>query len=83
MIRIDAAWLATAPLDMRAGTDTAWPGWSPSSALPTPPRLRLCQPARQPHQDPGARWRGVWLAARRLHQGKFVWTAARQPQPRT
>lgn len=23
MIRIDAAWLATAPLDMRAGTDTA------------------------------------------------------------
>ena len=23
MIRIQAAWLATAPLDMRAGTDTA------------------------------------------------------------
>ncbi len=23
MIRIDAAWLATAPLDMQAGTDTA------------------------------------------------------------
>ena len=23
MIRIDAVWLATAPLDMRAGTDTA------------------------------------------------------------
>ena len=23
MIRIDAAWLATAPLDMRAGTDSA------------------------------------------------------------
>lgn len=23
MIRIDAAWLATSPLDMRAGTDTA------------------------------------------------------------
>ena len=23
VIRIDAAWLATAPLDMRAGTDTA------------------------------------------------------------
>lgn len=23
MIRIDAAWLAVAPLDMRAGTDTA------------------------------------------------------------
>lgn len=26
MIRIDAAWLAVAPLDMRAGTDTAL-GW--------------------------------------------------------
>lgn len=23
MIRIDAVWLATAPMDMRAGTDTA------------------------------------------------------------
>ncbi|UUZ77148.1 hypothetical protein LP414_07460 [Polaromonas sp. P1(28)-13] len=35
MIRIDAAWLAVAPLDMRAGTDTALArGW-PCSALPT------------------------------------------------
>jgi transposase len=47
MIRIDAAWLATAPLDMRAGTDSALA-----------------------HDGIG-----IWLAARRLHQGKFVWAS--------
>ena len=38
MIRIDAAWLATAPLDMRAGTDTALP-------IPTMP---TCSPTSVP-----------------------------------
>ncbi len=33
MIRIDALWLATEPLDMRAGTDTALAVWWPSSVL--------------------------------------------------
>jgi len=28
VIRIDAIWLATEPMDMRAGTETAWPEWS-------------------------------------------------------
>ena len=80
MIRIDAAWLATAPLDMRAGTDTALA------------RVIAVFGAAHPHHayifanqranrikilvHDGV---GVWLAARRLHQGKFVWTAPGSP----
>lgn len=79
MIRIDAAWLASAPLDMRAGTDTALA------------RVIAVFGAAHPHaivhqdfdavgaligKDVGV---GVWLAARRLHQGKFVWTAPGSP----
>jgi len=74
LIRIDAAWLATAPLDMRAGTDTALA------------RVIAVFGAAQPHHayvftnKRATRLKilvhdgiGIWLAARRLHQGKFVW----------
>ena len=76
MIRIDAVWLATAALDMRAGTDTALA------------RVVTVFGAAQPHHAylfanrKANRLKilvhdgiGVWLAARRLHQGKFVWTS--------
>ena len=72
--RIDTIWLATAPMDMRAGTDTALA------------RVVSVFGAAHPHTaDLFANRRanrikvlvhdgiGVWLAARRLHQGKFVW----------
>lgn len=75
MIRIDAAWLATASLDMRAGPDTALA------------RVITTFGAAQPHHayvfanQRANRLKvlvhdgvGLWLAARRLHQGKFVWT---------
>ena len=80
LIRIDAAWLASAPLDMRAGTDTALA------------RVIAVFGAAQPHHayvfanqranrikilvHDGV---GLWLTARRLHQGKFVWTAPGGP----
>lgn len=77
MIRIDAAWLATDPLDMRAGMDTALA------------RVITVFGSAQPHHaDVFANRRatrikvlvhdgiGVWLAARRLHRGKFAWAAA-------
>ena len=76
MIRIDAVWLATAPMDMRAGTDTALA------------RVVAVFGAARPHtaylfaNQRGNRIKvlvhdglGIWLVARRLHQGKFVWAA--------
>ena len=74
MIHIDAIWLATEPMDMRAGTDTAMA------------RVISVFGAAQPHcaylfaNRRATRMKvlvhdglGVWLAARRLHQGKFPW----------
>ena len=74
VIRIDAAWLATAPLDMRAGTDTALA------------RVIVVFGAAHPHHaylfanKRANRMKvlvhdgiGIWLAARRLNQGKFIW----------
>jgi len=76
MIRIDAVCLATAPMDMRAGTDTALA------------RVVAVFGAAQAHtaylfaNQRGNRIKvlvndglGIWLVARRLHQGKFVWAA--------
>lgn len=74
MIRVDAVWLCTQPMDMRAGTDTAL--------------ARVVQvfgAARPHHAYVFANKRstrlkvlvhdgvGIWLAARRLYQGRFVW----------
>jgi len=74
MIRIDAVWLAVTPMDMRAGTDTALA------------RVVAVFGAAHPHtaylfaNKRGNRLKalvhdglGIWLVARRLHQGKFVW----------
>ena len=74
MIRIDAVRLAVTPMDMRAGTDTALA------------RVVSVFGAAHPHtaylfaNQRGNRLKalvhdglGIWLAARRLHQGRFVW----------
>jgi transposase len=74
LIRIDAAWLAVEPLDMRAGIDTAL------SRVVT-----VFGAARPHHAYVFANRRanrmkvlvhdgfGIWLCARRLHRGGFVW----------
>ena len=75
MIRIDAVWLAVGPLDMRAGTEAALA------------RVVLVFGSAKPHHAylfanrRANRMKvlvhdgiGVWLAARRLNQGKFVWS---------
>lgn len=84
MIRLEAVWLCTEPMDMRAGTDTAL--------------ARVVQvfgAARPHHAYVFANKRstrlkvlvhdgiGVWLAARRLHQGRFVWPAGAATQSLT
>src|SRR5471032_19209 len=74
MIRIDSIWLATEPMDMRAGTETALA------------RVIAVFGAAKPHcaylfaNRRATRMKvlvhdgiGVWLAARRLNRGGFVW----------
>jgi len=78
MIRVDSIWLATEPLDMRAGTESILA------------RIVAVFGAAQPHcaylfaNRRGNRLKvlvhdglGIWLAARRLHQGRFVWPGTR------
>jgi transposase len=74
LIRIEEVWLAVAPLDMRAGTDTAL-----ARVIST------FGHARAHHAYLFANKRtnrmkvlvhdgfGVWLCARRLHRGSFIW----------
>ena len=78
MIRIDAIWLATEPMDMRSGTEKALA------------RVVSVFGAAQPHcayffaNRRGNRMKvlvhdglGVWLAARRLPQRRFSWPSNR------
>jgi len=77
VIRIDAVWLAVEPLDMRAGTQTALARV-----------VRVFGQARAHHAYLFANRRttrmkvlvhdgmGVWLCARRLHQGSFTWASS-------
>jgi transposase len=74
MIRIDAVWLAGEPLDMRAGPDTALARVVKVFGAAHPHHAYLFANRR------GTRLKvlvhdglGLWLAARRLHQGRFVW----------
>jgi transposase len=78
VIRIDAVWLATEPMDMRAGTETALARV-----------IRVFGEARAHHAYVFANRRatrlkvlvhdgvGIWLCARRLHEGSFAWADAR------
>ena len=74
MIRIDALWLATAPLDMRAGPDKAL-----GRVVEVFGAARLHHAYLFANQR-GTRMKvlvhdgqGLWLLSRRLHQGRFVW----------
>jgi transposase len=74
MIRVDVVWLAVAPIDMRAGFDTA---------LARVVAVFGCAQAHHAYVFSNRRGNrlkvlvhdglGIWLCARRLHQGRFVW----------
>jgi len=82
VIRIDAMWLAVEPIDMRAGPDRllmsvvqvfgdaqAHHGYVFANARAT--RIKLLV-----HDG-----FGIWCAARRLNQGRFIWPAAGSVRP--
>lgn len=74
VIRIDAVWLAITPMDMRAGTEIALARVVAVFGAARPLTAYLFANKR------GTRLKvlvhdefGIWLAARRLHQGRFHW----------
>jgi transposase len=77
MIRIEAMWLATEALDMRAGTDTALARVVKVFGAARPHHAYLFANKRATRMKmlvyDGL---GIWLAARRLNRGHFVWTDA-------
>jgi transposase len=74
MIRIDAIWMATQALDMRAGVDTALARVVQVFGAAHPHHAYLFANHRANRMKVLVHdGLGVWLAARRLNQGKFVW----------
>lgn len=74
MIRVDAMWLAVEPLDMRAGTEAALARVVNVFGAARPHHAYLFANRRANRMKvlvhDGI---GVWLAARRLNKGRFVW----------
>jgi transposase len=74
MISIEAVWLATAPMDMRGGTEAALARVVHVFGAARPHHAYLFANRRANRMKvlvhDGI---GVWLAARRLNVGKFVW----------
>ena len=74
MIRVDTVWLAVEPLDMRAGSESALARVVNVFGAARPHHAYLFANRRANRMKvlvhDGI---GVWLVARRLHQGKFVW----------
>jgi len=72
MIRIDSIWLATEPMDMRAGTETVLARVFAVFGAAQPHYAYLFANRRANRMKVLVRdGLDIWLAARRLHQGKF------------
>jgi len=78
MIRIDTIWLAIEPMDMRAGTETALARVVAVFGAAKPHCAYLFANRRANRMKvlvhDGV---GIWLAARRLNQGRFFWPSVR------
>jgi len=74
VIRVDSVWLAIEPLDMRSGTEAALARVVRVFGAAHPHHAYLFANRRTNRMKvlvhDGI---GVWLAARRLNSGKFVW----------
>lgn len=80
MIRVDAVWLAVEPLDLRAGAEAALARVVHVFGCARPHHAYLFANRRANRMKvlvhDGI---GVWLAARRLNQGRFVWAKDAAP----
>jgi len=76
VIRVDAVWMAVQPLDMRLGTEAALARVVGVFGAAHPHHAYLFANKRANRMKvlvhDGI---GVWLAARRLNAGKFIWHA--------
>ena len=74
MIRVEAVWLAVEPLDMRSGTEAALAKVVAVFGAARPHYAYLFANRRANRMKvlvhDGI---GVWLAARRLNSGRFIW----------
>jgi transposase len=79
MIRLDEIWLSREPLDMRSGPDTTLARVVRSFGEARPHCAYVFANKRANRMKVLVHdGYGIWLASRRLHQGKFVWSALRQ-----
>ncbi|MEY3201721.1 MAG: hypothetical protein RIR70_1271 [Pseudomonadota bacterium] len=80
MIRADAIWLATEPADMRAGIDSLLARVVQVFGEAKPHHAYLFANARGTRMKLLAHdGHGIWLACRRLNQGRFHWPAPGDP----
>lgn len=80
VIRVDAVWLATQPLDMRAGTEAALARVVQVFGAAHPHQAYLfCNRRANRMKALVHDGIGVWLAARRLNTGRFVWPSETVP----
>ena len=74
MIRIEAIWLATQPIDLRAGPDTALARVVEVFGAARPHHAYLFSNRRYDRMKVLVHdGFGVWLCARRLNRGRFDW----------
>jgi transposase len=79
VIRIDEIWLSREPLDMRAGPDTALARVINRFGEAKPHTAYIFANKRANRMKVLVHdGFGIWLAARRLHEGKFAWGKLRE-----
>ncbi len=77
VIRIDAVWMASEPMDMRAGMETALARVVRVFGSAKPHHAYLFANRRANRMKVLVHdGMGLWLCARRLHQGHFIWAQA-------
>src|SRR5690349_11310128 len=82
MIRIDALWLATSPIDMRMGTERLLARVVQVFGSAQAHHGYLFANARGTRMKPVVHdGFGVWCATRRLNQGRFAWPREGGPLP--